>query len=256
MVQQHSAEDPPVELGQPAARARRLATRAFYCYRVLSRSYFHLPILWVWFVEGHGERVWATAILLAVYSATLTFGAPLATRLRRFLPGTRSMLTGEVVKIAGLLGLVFAGGDIAGIVAAQLVGGIGYSLAQGPDSVLLRSLFTDDEASEYSRHESRSMSLVFVAVLLAGVAGGYLYSWRPAAPFIASVGTCALAVGAALAMDRLAAATGMTGGSRRTAPSAGPPPAGPPPGSSSLGSSSGDGPSPAGSAAGSGPAVP
>lgn len=230
MVQQHSAEDPPAELPRPALHARRLAARAFYCYRVLSRSYFHLPVLWVWFVEGHGVRVWTAAILLAVYSATLTFGAPLAARLRRRLPGTRSMLTGEAVKIAGLLGLVFAGGNIAGVVAAQLVGGIGYSLAQGPDSVLLRSLFRDEEANEYSGHESRSMSLVFVAVLLAGVAGGYLYSWRHAAPFIASVCTCALAIGAALAMDRLAVATGMTDGTRRVAASGAPASAAPAPG--------------------------
>lgn len=227
MVQQHSAEYSLGELPGPAARARHLAARAFYCYRVLSRSYFHLPILWVWFVEGHGVRVWTAALLLAVYSATLTFGAPLATRLRGLLPGTRSMLAGEVIKIAGLLGLVFAGGDVAGVVAAQLVGGIGYSLAQGPDSVLLRSLFKDGEAGEYSGHESRSMSLVFVAVLLAGVAGGYLYTWHPAAPFLASVCTCALAIAAALAMDRLAAATGMTGGR--------------PPAASATGSAPGDG---------------
>jgi hypothetical protein len=133
------------------------------------------------------------------------------------------MLTGEVIKIAGLLGLVFAGGDIAGVVAAQLVGGIGYSLAQGPDSVLLRSLFSDDEADEYSSHESRSMSLVFVAVLLAGVAGGYLYTWHPAAPFLASACTCVLAIVAALAMDRAAAATGLTGGSSRPSPAGGAP---------------------------------
>jgi MFS family permease len=224
MVQQHSTEGSLDELPPPVTRARALAARAFYCYRVFSRSYFHLPVLWVWLVEGHGVRIWAAAALLAVYSATLTFGAPLATRLRRWLPGTRSMVAGEVIKVAGLLGLVFAGGNIAGIAAAQLVGGIGYSLAQGPDSVLLRSLYRDNEASEYSEHESRSMSLVFVAVLLAGVAGGYLYSWHPAAPFIASTCTCALAIAAAIVMGRLAAATGLTmTGSGPTAPAGGAP---------------------------------
>lgn len=216
-MQQQDTQGFTGELPAPVIRARRLAAQAFYCYRVASRSYFHLPILWVWFVEGERVPVWAAAVLLAVYSVTLTFGAPLASRLRRSLPGTRSMLAGEAIKIAGLLGLVFAGRNIAGIAAAQLVGGIGYSLAQGPDSVLFRSLYRDEETSEYSTHESRSMSLVFVAVLLAGVAGGYLYTWHPAAPFFASACTCVLAIVAALAMGRLATATGLTGAPGRAA---------------------------------------
>ncbi len=194
--------------GGPADTARQRATRAFYCYRVLSRAYFHLPILWVWFVEGHHIRIWVAAILFATYSATLTFGAPLARRLQRFLPPARSMLLGEIVKVAGLLGLVLAGGNVPAVLAAQLIGGIGYSMAQGPDSVLLRSLYHDDEAADYSGHESRSMSMVFVSVLIAGVTGGYLYSRIPASPFIASMCTGGLAAVVVVIMERLAAGGG------------------------------------------------
>lgn len=201
-----------------ATDARNRATRVFYGYRVLSRAYFHLPILWVWFVEDHRVRVWVAAILLATYSATLIFGAPIARRLQHYLPPARSMLVGEIVKAAGLLGLVLSGGNVPGVIAAQLVGGIGYSLAQGPDSVLLRSLYNDDETTEYSSHESRSMSLVFVSVLAAGVAGGFLYGWVPASPFIASICTSVLAVGAAMIMGRLAAASGMLDRASAAAP--------------------------------------
>jgi MFS family permease len=195
----------------PADAARQRATRAFYCYRMSSRALFHLPILWVWFVEGHHIRVWVAAILLAAYSATLTFGAPVAHRLQRFLPPARSMLLGEIVKVAGLLALVLAGGNVAAVLAAQLIGGIGYSMAQGPDSVLLRSLYRDGEAAEYGRHESRSMSMVFVSVLIAGVIGGYLYSQAPAAPFAASMCANGLAAVIAVIMGRLAVASGMPG---------------------------------------------
>lgn len=190
----------------PAERRGSLepVTRAFYCYRVLSRAYFHLPILWVWFVEAHHIRIWVAAMLLATYSATLTFGAPLARRLQRFLSPARSMLLGEIVKVAGLLGLMLAGGHVIAVLAAQLIGGIGYSMAQGPDSVLLRSLYRDDKAADYAGHESRSMSMVFISVLVAGVIGGYLYSWIPASPFVASMCASGLAAVVAVIMERLA----------------------------------------------------
>lgn len=200
------------------ATARQRATRAFYCYRVLSRAYFHLPILWVWFVESHHIRIWVAAILLATYSATLTFGAPLARRLQQFLPPARSMVLGEIVKVAGLLGLMLAGGHVLAVLAAQLIGGIGYSMAQGPDSVLLRSLYRDDETGDYAGHESRSMSMVFVSVLIAGVIGGYLYSRIPASPFIASMCAGGLAAVAAVIMKRLAVASGMVGSGPGSAP--------------------------------------
>lgn len=203
---------PAERRGSPdAATARQRATRAFYCYRVLSRAYFHLPILWVWFVEAHHIRIWVAAILLATYSATLTFGAPLARRLQWFLSPARSMLLGEIVKVAGLLGLMLAGGHVLAVLAGQLIGGIGYSMAQGPDSVLLRSLYRDDNAADYAGHESRSMSMVFISVLVAGVIGGYLYSWVPASPFIASMCASGLAAVVAVIMERLAVDSGMLG---------------------------------------------
>jgi Major Facilitator Superfamily len=197
--------------GTPAARSiprmRRRVALLFYSYRILSRAYFHLPILWVWFVADHGVSVQAAAVLLAVYSATLTFGAPLAQRLQRVLrQPAYSLVAGEIVKAGGLLALIFAGGSLAAAAAAQLVGGIGYSLGQGPDSVLLRSLYRDDEAAEYSSLESRSMSLVFLSVLIAGVIGGFLYSVVPAWPFLAAIGTAILAAGVAAWMAHAIAA--------------------------------------------------
>lgn len=182
------------------AEARTQATLAFYAYRILSRAYFHLPVLWVWFYAEQGLDIWVAAVLLAVYSGTLTFGAPLAQRLQRRLPGGRSLVVGELMKAAGLAVVVVARDQVPLIVLGQLLGGIGYSLGQGPDSVLLRSLYRDDEGAVYAGHESRSMSWVFVSVLIAGVIGGFMYEESPSSPFVASIVVTLLAAVAAVVL--------------------------------------------------------
>ena len=67
---------------------------------------------------------------------------------------------------------------------------------------------SDDEAAAYGTQESRSMSWVFVAVLVAGVVGGFLYDAAPASPFVASVAVTLLAAVAAGRLAGLAARTG------------------------------------------------
>lgn len=185
---------------------RRRAVRAFYAYRILSRSYFHLPVLLIWFMDEQRLSVLKAGILLALYGAALTYGAPVAARMQERLPSVGAVVPGEIAKTLGLLTLVAAGANVFAAAGAQVVGGLGYSLAQGPDSVLLRSLYSDEEAVEYSTHESRSMSWVFVSVLVAGVLGGVLYSREPRLPFLASAVFTSLATLAAGRLGGLAAA--------------------------------------------------
>lgn len=206
----------PVISAESAAAYRQHANLAFTTYRVLSRSYFHLPVLWVWLAVEQGISVWGVAVLLALYSGTLTFGAPLAQRLQRRLPPGRSIVLGELTKALGLAVVLLAGDVVAAVALGQVIGGLGYSLGQGPDSVLLRTLYGDggDEAAAYGTQESRSMSWVFAAVLVAGVAGGFLYDAAPASPFVASVAVTLLA---AVAAGRLAALAARTGAVAATA---------------------------------------
>lgn len=200
----------PVISAESAATYRQPANWAFSTYRVLSRSYFHLPVLWVWLAVEQGISVWGVAVLLALYSGTLTFGAPLAQRLQRRLPPGRSIVLGELTKALGLAVVLLAGDVVAAVALGQVIGGLGYSLGQGPDSVLLRTFYgdSDDEAAAYGTQESRSMSWVFAAVLVAGVAGGFLYDAAPASPFVASVAVTLLAAVAAGRLAGLAARTG------------------------------------------------
>mgnify|MGYP006198143259 CR=1 FL=1 len=195
---------------ESAIRYRQSANWAFTTYRVLSRSYFHLPVLWVWLAVEQSISVWGVAVLLALYSGTLTFGAPFAQRLQRRLPPGRSIVLGELTKALGLAVVLLAGDVVAVVALGQVIGGLGYSLGQGPDSVLLRTFYgdSDDEAAAYGTQESRSMSWVFAAVLVAGVAGGFLYDAAPASPFVASVAVTLLAAVAAGQLAVLAARTG------------------------------------------------
>ena len=177
---------------------QRRATRAFYCYRVLSRAYFHVPVLLIWLLEVHRFTVPLAELVLAIYGLALTYAAGLASRLQSRWPVAASIVLGELLKAAGLVALVLSRGSIAAVATGQVLNGLGYGLAQGPDSVVLRSLYNDDETRTYAAHESRSMSWVFVAVLVAGVIGGIMYSLNPSWPFWASVCTSLLAALAAL----------------------------------------------------------
>jgi MFS family permease len=201
------AAAPPISIGTHSPY-RVQADLSFTAYRILSRSYFHLPVLWVWLAVEQGISVWGVAVLLALYSGTLTFGAPFAQRLQRRLPAGRSLVLGELTKAAGLAIVVLAGDVVGAVALGQVVGGLGYSLGQGPDSVLLRTFYGDgdDDVAAYGTQESRSMSWVFIAVLVAGVAGGFLYDAAPASPFVASIAVTLLASVAGARLTSLAAA--------------------------------------------------
>ncbi|WP_372070932.1 hypothetical protein P7L75_19795 [Tistrella mobilis] len=194
-----------------------------YVYRILSRLYFHLPILFVFFYE-RGLDIFRLELLLAAYGLTICLAVGPAGRLGRVLPQKGVIATGEVLKAAGL-GMIVAFAmvpvlpaplDAAGgfwwLLAAQIAGGIGYALAQGTDSALLRSLHGDDEVIAYRTHESRTASLIFLAVLVAGTAGSVLYRFAPELPFLAAL-AAALVSAIAILMVSTPAAPAQTAGS-------------------------------------------
>lgn len=189
----------------PKRDLRARAVLAFYAYRILSRCYFHLLILLIWLLEARGLSIMTSAALLALYGASLTYGAPVTARLQWRVPAAASIVAGELTKAAGLVALV-ASDNVLVLGVGQVLSGVGYSLAQGPDSVLLRSMFDDGEVAKYRTHESRSMSWVFVAVLVAGAIGGFLYQEDADLPFVVSVAATLLAAGAAWSLGRTATA--------------------------------------------------
>lgn len=152
--------------------------RLFMAYRVVSRLYFHLPVLFLLFWSLRAEYSTVT-LLLATYSGASTIASDLAPRLSRILPAMRLVLLGEGMKSIGLALLVF--GTLPGQVSipvlliAQLIGGTGFALALAADGGLLRVVAPGADAKTLGHIQGRTQSMMFIATLVAGFIGGVLF---------------------------------------------------------------------------------
>jgi hypothetical protein len=149
--------------------------RLLYAYRIVSRLYFHLPVLFVLFFR-RGATVWESELLLAVYGLSVALTATVAPAITRRLGAGRTVMTGELCKAAGLvlLGAV----PLVGVEAiGQVLGGIGFALATGPDSSLLVKLQPDRAAR--AKFQATSQSWMFISVLVAGGVGAVMFTVRP-----------------------------------------------------------------------------
>ncbi|HDR9357545.1 TPA: MFS transporter [Burkholderia vietnamiensis] len=165
--------------------------RLFVLYRVVSRLYFHLPVLFLhlYLVELGLYRVIA---LLAVYGLVTTVTSGLGGKLLGVMSEKKVVAAGETMKACGIV-LLLAGTRLADVdmdllVLAQIVGGTGFSVALSTDSSLLRTLAgAAGDATLFMRTQTRSQSQMFIATLVAGSTGSILFDYQPFWPFYASL---------------------------------------------------------------------
>jgi MFS family permease len=163
----------------------------FVLYRGLSRAYFHLPILFVFFYAS-GMPLLAVEILLAAYGVVIILASPLSGRLARRFSLKGIIAIGEVLKVGGVA-LLALGPDPRTALPGQIIAALGYSLAAGTDSALL-SAACKGNADVYRRYESASASALFLAALAGGVTGAALFVQNPTWPFLASAAFSAAAL--------------------------------------------------------------
>lgn len=177
----------PVPTPPPGLRDIRL----FVLYRVVSRLYFHLPVLFLhlYLVELGLYRVIA---LLAIYGLVTTVTSGLGGKLLGVMSEKKVVAAGETMKAGGIV-LLLAGTRLADVdmnllVLAQIVGGTGFSVALSTDSSLLRTLAgAAGDATLFMRTQTRSQSQMFIATLVAGSTGSILFDYQPFWPFYASL---------------------------------------------------------------------
>lgn len=197
----------------------------FYLYRIVSRCYFHLPILFIYFYL-QSLSLPAIELLLAVYGLVVMLTAKWNVRLMKRLSQPKVIAIGEGLKGLGLV-LLVEGGHIAILLLGQIACGLGYSLAAGTDSSLLRSLYGEGDQKGYQKTESSSASYMFLSVLLAGVAGSMLMENGARLPFYLSIAANAVSA-AVILLIRVPArkeegavpALAGTGGSAQAGPAA------------------------------------
>lgn len=167
---------------------RRL--RLLYAYRIVSRLYFHLPVLFVLFFK-RGATVWEAELLLAVYGLAVALTAALVPAIARRLGPRNMIIMGEFFKAAGLI-LLGAVRLLPVEALGQLLNGLGFALGTGPDSSLLFTLQPDRALR--ARFQATSQSWMFISVLGAGAVGAVIFTARSSAVCYASAGAALVAL--------------------------------------------------------------
>lgn len=184
---------------------RRRGVRAFVAYRIVSRLYFHLSILYVFLL--HIEHSYAAiAVVLASYGFAMTVATPLCRPVLARLGLGASLATGELLKAVGLAALAVGAHLLPVAIVAQLVNAAGFSLAATADPAAAQRLVARD-VEALGRLQSSTQSFMFLAVLVSGVSGGLLFLVAPVLPLVAGAGAAVAATGLAFVVGRAAAGT-------------------------------------------------
>lgn len=157
----------------------------FYTYRICSRLYFHLAVLFVYFYINDIDFVYIQ-LLLALYGITLMISSQWKNKLFANLSEKRILLLGEFIKALGLV-IFTLEANMMNLIVAQVLSGIGYSLTAGTDSKLLKNTLSEKDDQLYKSIESSSNSYMFLSFLFAGIVGSILFTFNPHYVFYGSI---------------------------------------------------------------------
>lgn len=173
--------------------------RAITAYRIFSRMYFYLPIIFPFFyVSGHGVET--IELLLALYGIAVTFFIGLSKKITSFIGHKNALILGELFKITGLLLFILCAQKTSVLCLAQITMGIGYSLIVGNDTVILQQSFGENATAEYQIAQAKTNSYMFIALLLSGLVGAFLFAHSPILVMWLSIGAAILSVASILTM--------------------------------------------------------
>lgn len=182
------------------------AVGRIFSYGVVSRLYFHLPVLFV-FLLLRDYGILAVEVLLAVYGVALT----LASWAGQSLPATLSQRAiiafGEALKAVGLALIVVSTSYWAAF-AGQVLAGAGFGLTAGRETALLRAVAPPDRATVL---QGNLQSYIFLSTLVGGVLGAVLFTWAQSLPFLASIASILVAAAIVAAVREPARTTSAAG---------------------------------------------
>lgn len=157
----------------------------FYTYRIFSRLYFHVAVLFIYFYTNK-LSIMNIEILLAIYGITLMLGSHWKNKIFLNVSEKYIISIGELIKAIGLF-LFTIQSHIVVFIIAQVLSGIGYSLTAGTDSRLLKKILPNNDSDTYKSIESSSNSYMFLSFLIAGITGSILFELNPHLVFYGSI---------------------------------------------------------------------
>lgn len=155
-----------------------------FAYRLLSRAYFHLPVLLVFlYLQGHSIGV--IEALLAAHGVSMLLSGPLVRRITAALGPVAALRIGEAAKAVGLILLSQARpGDVLLPLLGQVINGGGFALTSSVENTLAAKF--EPDADRRSRLQAATQSWIFGVVLVSGLAGAVLFQDSPRLVFLLS----------------------------------------------------------------------
>lgn len=165
--------------------------RLFTLYRVISRLYFHLPVLFLYLFTIELGIYWVI-FLFIIYGFSTTFTGGLNKKLLNQFSHKQVIAIGEMLKCISLIMLLIgtqqASVYLPIIFISQFIGGTGFSIALTTDSSLLRDIASKSKRENlFSIIQAKTQSKMFIATLVAGFLGSILYDYQPNWPFFLSI---------------------------------------------------------------------
>lgn len=169
----------------------------FYAYRIMSRLYFHVIIIFMYFTALEYGLV-RTMLLIAAYGFSITLASGVVRYNAQFLSARGMVLTGEVAKLSGII-LLILGTQQTSVsfwlpLIGQILGGIGFCYSISSDIGLLSQANAKISQEDFARVQTKSQSLMFIATLVSGLAGAILYNYQYQWPFLATLVTNVAAI--------------------------------------------------------------
>lgn len=145
-------------------------------YRIFSRMYFYLPIIFPLFYV-HGQTDLEIEILLAVYTLSIVLLSNLVRIVTDKIGHKATLILGELFKIISLCLLIFYADSFPISLVEQLMMGFGYTLIIGNDTVILQKIFKDTGSEKYQKIQAKTNSYMFLSLLFSGLCGALLFEY-------------------------------------------------------------------------------
>ncbi|HAZ5370785.1 hypothetical protein LCD22_16065, partial [Staphylococcus aureus] len=134
-----------------------------YLYRILSRAYFYLPFLLIYFL-AQNYSIMQLEILMATYGvAAFLFGLYKEKIFRIYqIKDAYKLIVSEVFKIIGLILLLYPSHFYI-LLVAQLLLGLSYSIMAGVDTSIIKM-----NIKNHKLIQNKSNGYMFLSLLISG----------------------------------------------------------------------------------------
>lgn len=151
---------------------------AITLYRIFSRMYFYLPILFPFFYLS-GQSVQQIELLLALYGVSTALAITIAKKIVGNIGHKKALLIGEILKIVSLLIFIFFHKYFFMLALAQIFMGIGYAMIVSNDTVILQQTFKGKQKNRCSAVQIKTNSYLFLSLLFSGLLGALFFKYSP-----------------------------------------------------------------------------